>query len=64
MARLIYHRSLRCPNCQTSGEAEVSERQASRIESDYDFKVDFVSDHFRTDGKDVFCGRCGHTILI
>jgi hypothetical protein len=64
MARLIYLRSLHCPSCQTSGQAELSERQASRIESDYDSKVDSVSDGFKTDGKNVFCIRCGNWILV
>jgi hypothetical protein len=64
MSREIYQRSLHCPNCQTSGQADVSERAAFRIESDYDSKVDDVSENFRTDGQNVFCSRCGHKILL
>jgi hypothetical protein len=63
MSRETYRRSLQCPNCQTTGEAEMSERKAHRIESDYDSKIDTVSNGFTTDGKNVFCIRCGHQIL-
>ena len=57
MAREKYESLLRCPICERTGLADMSDDKSSKI-GDYDTRVEAVTHGFEVKGKDVICSEC------
>jgi hypothetical protein len=57
MAREKYESLLRCPMCDRTGLADMSDDKSSKI-GNYDTKVEAVTHGFEVKGKDVICSEC------
>jgi hypothetical protein len=57
MAREKYESLLRCPMCERTGLAEMSDDKSTKI-GDYDTRVEAVTQGFEIRGKDVICSEC------
>jgi hypothetical protein len=57
MAREKYESLLRCPICERTGLADMSDDKSSRI-GDYDTRIEAVTQGFEIKGKDVICSGC------
>ena len=57
MAREKYESLLRCPMCERTGLADMSDDKSSKI-GDYDTRVEAVTQGFEIKGKDVICSVC------
>jgi hypothetical protein len=65
MRREYYDVPLKCPKCGRTGRAQMSDREAYKIEPDYDTKVESVPEGFEITrgGKDAICSKCGVSAL-
>ena len=57
MAREKYESLLRCPICERTGLADMSDDKSSKI-GDYDTRIEAVTHGFEVKGKDVICSEC------
>ena len=57
MAREKYESLLRCPMCDRTGLADMSDDKSSKI-GNYDTRVEAVTHGFEVKGKDVICSEC------
>jgi hypothetical protein len=57
MAREKYESLLRCPMCDRTGLADMSDDKSSKI-GNYDTRVEAVTQGFEVKGKDVICSEC------
>jgi hypothetical protein len=57
MAREKYESLLRCPMCDRTGLADMSDNKSTKI-GDYDTRVEAVTQGFEVKGKDVICSEC------
>lgn len=57
MAREKYESLLRCPICERTGLADMSDDKSSKI-GDYDTRIEAVTQGFEIKGKDVICSEC------
>jgi hypothetical protein len=57
MAREKYESLLRCPMCERTGLADMSDDKSTKI-GDYDTRVEAVTQGFEIKGKDVICSEC------
>jgi hypothetical protein len=56
-AREKYESLLRCPMCDRTGLADMSDNKSTKI-GDYDTRVEAVTQGFEVKGKDVICSEC------
>jgi hypothetical protein len=63
--REYYSVPLKCPKCGRTGRAQMSDRQAYKIEPDYDSRVESVPEGFEIarGGRDALCSNCGVSAL-
>ena len=57
MAREKYESLLRCPMCDRTGLADMSDDKSSKI-GNYDTRIEAVTHGFEVKGKDVICSEC------
>ena len=57
MAREKYESLLRCPICERTGLADMSDDKSTKI-GDYDTRIEAVTQGFEIKGKDVICSEC------
>jgi len=57
MAREKYESLLRCPMCDRTGLADMSDDKSTKI-GDYDTRIEAVTQGFEIKGKDVICSVC------
>ena len=57
MAREKYETMLRCPVCDRTGLADMSDDKSHKI-GDYDTRIEAVTQGFEIKGKDVICSVC------
>ena len=57
MAREKYESLLRCPMCDRTGLADMSDDKSTKI-GDYDTRIEAVTQGFEIKGKDVICSEC------
>jgi len=57
MAREKYESLLRCPMCDRTGLADMSDDKSTKI-GNYDTRVEAVTQGFEVKGKDVICSEC------
>jgi len=57
MAREKYESLLRCPMCDRTGIADMSDDKSRNV-GDYDTRIESVSEGFEIKGEDVICSVC------
>jgi hypothetical protein len=57
MPREKYETLLRCPTCEQTGLAEMSNATRSNV-GDYDTRIEAVPEGFEIRGNDVICSAC------
>jgi hypothetical protein len=57
MPREKYGSPLRCPMCERTGIAEMSDDKSRNV-GDYDTRIEAVSEGFEIKGRDVICSVC------
>ena len=57
MAREKYETMLRCPVCDRTGLADMSDDKSPKIDDD-DTRIEAVTQGFEIKGKDVICSVC------
>jgi hypothetical protein len=57
MAREKYESLLKCPMCDRTGIADMSDDKSRNV-GDYDTRIESVSEGFEIKGKDVICSVC------
>ena len=57
MPREKYESLLRCPMCDRTGIADMSDDKSRNV-GDYDTRIESVSEGFEIKGEDVICSVC------